>query len=527
MRVLINDTWENGYLDEHLGERKVRISVETLANLKEIKGQYIQYSTGEWRRVVNYIADRGIVATIKKVLSRWRERHRNQKWLSVGLGKIIESRSAMWPEVGEEVAFVAYNHPRCFDRVVIDERFLIAWEATGTGSEVKLVEQREAPPLPDEIGKYTGWASESGWSVDEESLQPAIARVAGKLSQGRITRTFPTESPTSIEERAERGSAPAPFTASLVGLGNYAKTTILPNVPSEIQVDCIHEIDPLQVGKPDTWDCTIDTSGTPSDKDHQDIFFVAGYHHTHTPIAVQALQRGAWAVVEKPLCTTFDQHEKLKAAAGTGRRLFAGFHKRYSRLNDWARKDLGVQPGEPINYYCIVFEIPLPPLHWYNWPSVGSRIVSNGCHWLDHFMFLNRYAPVRDYTLRESSTKDIAVTVELENDAFFTMTLTDSGGARLGVREYVELRAGDVTVTMSDNSKYEAEDGTRVLRRKKTNRRTSYSRMYQAICRQILEGEEGDSIASLRSTKLMLDLEKELQASQSESFEKVGLTGRS
>ncbi|MCS3831104.1 putative dehydrogenase [Salinibacter ruber] len=497
-------------MDEHLGEGQVRIEVEKLANLKEVKGQYIQYSASEWRRVVNYIADRGIVATFKKVLSRWRERHRNQKWLSVGLGKIIESRSHKWPEVGEGVAFLAYDHPQCFNRVVVDEEFLVAWETIGTGSEVKFVEPNHSIPLPDEIERYAGWAPESEWSVDETSLQSAIEQVAGKISHEQVTRRLLVDTRKSIKERAEKDTASDSLTACLFGLGNYAKTTILPNVPDEIRVDCIHEIDPVQVGKPDAWDCTIDTSGTPSDKDRQDIFFVAGYHHTHTPIAVQALQRGGWAVVEKPLCTTFDQYKKIKTEVEVRPRLFAGFHKRYSKLNDWAREDLEVQPGKPINYHCVVFEVPLPSLHWYNWPSVGSRIVSNGCHWLDHFMFLNEYVPVRSHTINESSTKDIVVTVELENDAFFTMTLTDAGSDRLGVREHVELRAGDVTVTISDGSKYKAENSKKLLRKRSENKRSSYYRMYQSICEKILEEKDGDNVNSLRSTKLMLELEKKI-----------------
>jgi hypothetical protein len=102
--------------------------------------------------------------------------------------------------------------------------------------------------------------------------------------------------------------------------------------------------------------------------------------------------------------------------------------------------------------------------------------------------------------------------VALQNGAYFTMTLTDTGSERIGLQEYVELRAGQVTVRLINNASYLAENRTRVLRRFRVNKMVTYKLMYKIIAERISRGEEGDTAQSVRvSTQLILDLEDRLQ----------------
>jgi hypothetical protein len=180
-------------------------------------------------------------------------------------------------------------------------------------------------------------------------------------------------------------------------------------------------------------------------------------------------------------------------------------------LHDWARADLGIRSGDRVDMHSMVYEIPLPVLHWYNWPSSGSRLISNGCHWLDYFLFVNDYAPVVERDVRAMRDRDLAVFVGLENGAQLAMSLTETGSQRLGVRDVTDLRAGDVTVRLIDATYYEAESSSRILRRKRVNPMDAYAIMYDSICRRVAAGESGDPAESLRSTDLMLDLEEELR----------------
>jgi predicted dehydrogenase len=298
----------------------------------------------------------------------------------------------------------------------------------------------------------------------------------------------------------------------LFGLGSYAKTQIIPHVRRHLRLEAVHEIDPDQLSAAGLRGVTLLTRPGPGEAERYDAWFVSGFHHTHAAIAAHALSTGAYAVVEKPLATSRLDFDLLRdtMARSEEPRLFACFQKRYSVMDGWARRDLGVQYGEAVDMHCMVYEIPLPGLHWYNWPNSGSRLISNGCHWLDYFMHVNAFSPVRKAEARALRGSDVTVAVELENGAQGTMTLTDTGSERLGVRDVIDLRAGSVTVRMTDAARYEAESTSAVIRRAAANPLDAYGRMYSSICRRIVERGGGDSPESLRSTALMLDLEEQL-----------------
>jgi predicted dehydrogenase len=328
--------------------------------------------------------------------------------------------------------------------------------------------------------------------------------------------------PASEAREIATSAAPTPTTGAratrrkrgvLFGYGHYAKTNILPNIRRHIEVAAIHEVDPTQTPEVSRRELRWDTAPVPRDDADYDVYLIAGYHHTHAPLAAAALERGAYAVAEKPIAVDEEQLDALLAAMGKSKRGYFGcFHKRYTQMNDYAIRDFRQPVEAPIDYHCIVYEVPLPDLHWYRWPNSKSRLVSNGCHWIDHFLYLNGFEEVRSMELGQSPSGTINCAVILENGAYFTMALTDKGSERIGLQEYVELRAGQVTVRMINNASYLAENRTRVLRKAQFNKMATYKLMYKTIAERIARGEEGDTAQSVRvSTRLILDLEDRLQ----------------
>ncbi len=298
-------------------------------------------------------------------------------------------------------------------------------------------------------------------------------------------------------------------TAVLFGYGNYAKTNIIPNLPANVQLRLIHEIDPMQLGR--VWGSgkvAYCTNAFPSETEWFDLAFVAGYHHTHARIAIEFLRRGAAVVCEKPIAVQRDDFMQLYDEVSRGGRFYACFHKRYSRWNRWIREDLGVSESEPLNYHAIVYEVKLPERHWYRWPNSRSRLVSNGCHWIDHFLFLNNYSEIRSRGVLVGDDSTLFVTISLVNGALFSMTLTDNGSGRVGVRELVEVTAREGRVRITDACKYVSEDGSSVVRTYRENPLSVYGEMYREIVRSAVSGHRGDQINSLRSTEVTLDLDE-------------------
>lgn len=521
MRILAGGSWKDGYLDYHLSDREVRVDVRVYLPLLHLPDVYLAQSRS-LRRLWNYLWEVGPISLSRKVRSRLDERERNEKFLGVGLGVVREVGAKVTdaPSPGSTVVFAAPCHPRCFERVVLIPELLRAveeesWASLGSPNAVLYSEIRLGAGTVPAVERVAGYQPYSGSPLDPADLEACLALAEEQLRSvpARDWRTLVgSGDETSETSRSAIQPTQGALSATVFGYGHYAKTNVLPNLAEGIRCTSVHEIDPTQIGAVDDMPFRCDTSPEPRRGERHDIVCIAGYHHTHAPLAAQALRSGSWAIVEKPLATTHEQlSELLDAARAHPGRLFAGFHKRYSQLNDYTREDLAVAPGDPVSYYCVVFEVPLPARHWYFWPNSRSRLTSNGCHWIDHFLYLNDFAEVIDYAVHEFPNEDLACWAELANGANFNMVLTDKGSSRIGLQEYVEMRTGDRTVSVKNNSVYRAESSSRNLRRARVNKQAGYRNMYRTISEKIVRGEPGDSYESLdRSTRLMLDLERAL-----------------
>ncbi|MDG2334867.1 MAG: hypothetical protein P8Q97_11635 [Myxococcota bacterium] len=529
MRCLLDGGWDDSSLDFHKPAKSYRIQVMAFANLEILEGMYFVLPRSA-KLIWNYIREVGTAETWRKVASRLQERNRNHRFHSFGIGRITEAGWGGQYELDELVVFFAPGSPACVERIVLPEILIdrVREEDIGQLEEGRLLYlSKPQTPAPSASWwtRVTTWSEYSGDSFspgDIPEISAGLHTFAKDMNWSQAER-LETSPPTPIREiHSTLGTFAAPRgkrkRAILFGYGHYAKTNILPNVSNFVDIESVHEIDPIQVpkdwGNVPCWD----SSPVLRETEEYDVYFIAGYHHTHAPLASIALDRGAYAVTEKPIAVEEEQlSDLLRAMDGAKGGLFACFHKRYSPLNDLALEDLGLEPGDPINYNCIVYEVPLPDKHWYRWPNSKSRLISNGCHWIDHFLFLNDYSEVASVKVAESPDGTINCSATLENGAYFTMVLTDVGSQRIGLQDYVELRAGPITVKITNNAHYFSENRFRILRRTKINKTRPYKLMYQSIAEKIGNNAAGDSLDSVRvSSSLVLELERLLELERAE-----------
>lgn len=516
MRVLSGGQWREGYLDEHRGPDQFRIAVRVWAPVEDVDDVYFAPAR-ELRRLWNYVWEVGPVRLMRKVLSRLREGGRNEKFVAVGIGEIIEAPDG--DSLTGTVVFVAPLHPRAVERVVLSREWLSPCpEGLAAPNEEELVcfEPGVIDPGHRGFQEVRAASVHSGEPLDEALLAELLEsakQALGEALRGAPSRALPV-GPSAIEESHRRESSDAEggfLRAVLYGYGHYAKTNVLPNLPDSIRVVAVHEVDPIQLGPVTSLAFSADSSPGLRDGIGYDVYFLAGYHHTHAPLAAAALRAGSWAVSEKPLVTTRPELEDLvDAATEHPDRYFAGFHKRYLAFNEHTHEDLDLRRGDPIHYYCIVYEVPLPARHWYRWPNARSRVTSNGCHWIDHYLHLNGFPQVVASGSHQFPDGDVQCWAEAENGACFSMVLTDKGSNRIGLEEYVEMRTRDRTATVVNNSIYRAESRSRILRKARTNKNLGYSTMYRTIAEKIARGAPGDPVSAIqRSSQLMLDLEED------------------
>ena len=492
---MLRDSAEDGYLDQAMIDGLVRIQVVKVTQYPPLGEQFFRRQF-DFRFVLAYVREIGLHNAFRKVQSRLAERVRNERCIIVGLGRVIESGDpAVIP--GSLVSFTAPDSGPPSERYVV-RRDLVGdpWHGELPDYLQGMWEVVRADAMEDDpgISAIAGWHSYSGaaWPLSKHEIEAVVGR--SLKANGRSTICAYSRSSVTEHTEVTRESG-----LTIFGYGNYVKTVLIPQLGKRIPVRCVHEIDPWQIGRNRNKRWSWDTSPSLRPDERPDVVVVAGFHHTHTSIAVEAMERGARAVIiEKPIVTTGADLERLCAAVEKYRiPIFAAFQKRYSPFNKNLFNDLRIRPGEPVSCFSIAYEVPLPPQHWYRWPSSGSRIISNGCHWIDHFLYLNDFSPVRQVNAAPLGETSIIIRIILVNEAVLSLSLTHEGSPRLGVREHCEFRANGVTATVTDAKNYMSESARGVIRRSRVHPFSAYQRMYSSMCEAIASGADGDSLQSL------------------------------
>jgi predicted dehydrogenase len=518
MYVFTKSGWNNRFLDYYRAPGHYRVTVDLYIVLSRIEGLY----TAEWNyaKLFNYIKELGIRAVIRKARSRLKERLRNEKFLACGIGHICEADPDQMHLLGQRVLFIAPCHPQCVQRVVLQPALIKLLPAALVNMDFQ-----ENEIIYIDTGQYlesgsllklAGYSPFAGQTLDEQAVKQAFSQVEEIISrQDMLVGQKLTTSSSPVTEKYENISfrQDKRRQAIIFGYGHYAKTIIIPNLHQGIWVAKVHEIDPMQFGPVDRLPFDIDSSPIPRPNEQFDVLCIAGYHHTHASLGTYALQKGWDVTIEKPPVTTWEQlHKLLKIMNQSKGRLFVGYTRRYLCFNNFIRSDLGLKENEPLSYYCIVNMARIPNLHWYNWPNSGSQIISNGCHWIDHFLFLNNYGAFKLCDAIQFNNGDIICWAELENGSTFNMVITQNGSMQIGYRETIEIRSKTSTVRIRDLTYYTAEGPNGVLKKAKIKKPLVYINMYRTISQKIVAGQDGDTSESLeRTSSLTLCLEDSLK----------------
>lgn len=519
MRIFSGNKWRGGFLDYHRNRREYRVQVLAWKDVERLEHVY-HTRPKSIRLLLNYFPVVGPVGIVTKTWSRLREERRNDKYVGIGFGEILETPDdAEFPK-GTKVSFVAPWHPALAERIVLPSELLFPTDSLPEIPAATVLHLSLPGKNPEMEKRWwrdiRAWSVYSGVKISAETRKSLAAGLSIELKNTDWSRANrianPDPHPVSETEGQAGTGRNGRKTGILYGFGNYAKINILPYMRPFVDIQTIHEIDPTQISierRVKRWE----TTPLPDQKEKGDVYFVASYNHTHVPITLHALNQGSYVVVEKPVAGDYDELAALEASLKkVGPKLFIGFHKRYGMFNEFARKDLEVKPGEPISYHSIVYELVQPELFWYNWPVSRSTFFANGCHQIDHFLHLNNFSKPKNFDIKLLQDHAVEVWIELENGAVFTTTFSEKGTSRVGPRDFVELKVPGRNVRIIDAIHYQSEDEHRIIRKKRIWKIHSYRDMYRTIGAKIAKNEPGDSIESvITTTKLMLDLEEKLQ----------------
>ena len=234
---------------------------------------------------------------------------------------------------------------------------------------------------------------------------------------------------------------------SFLGSGNYASSVLIPafkavgaelkSVASNTGVSGVH------VGRKYGFSETTTDSDSLFSDDTTDAVVIATRHNSHAGFVLKALKTQKHVFVEKPLCLTLEELDKIKSIYSSSNVLMVGFNRRFAPQVK-KMKILIENINGPKTMIMTINAGKISNDHWTQDLEVGGgRIVGEACHFIDLLRFLVGKT-ITNYHIQfmDSSTKDTAnIQLSFEDGSIGTIHYY-ANGSKSFPKERLEVFAG-------------------------------------------------------------------------------------
>ena len=275
-----------------------------------------------------------------------------------------------------------------------------------------------------------------------------------------IVLTYPAfdgTMPTRAVPRAPR-AVKAELGVAFVGLGNYAKSSLLPEVTKAkgATLTAVVTSTAISAGhsaKKYGFAVAATAPEAAFDDAATDVVFIATRHDTHADLATRALQAGKHVFCEKPLALDEASLARVMAAALAAPGLLTvGFNRRFAPLLVQAKAALEPRTGPLLMLYRVNAGV-VPADSWVTRGEGGGRILGEACHFVDALSYLCGAAPVSAQAVAARGLAD-GVTALLTFADGSTGTILYAPQGDPGVpKEYCEIFASGRIVRLDDFTK--------------------------------------------------------------------------
>jgi predicted dehydrogenase len=185
-----------------------------------------------------------------------------------------------------------------------------------------------------------------------------------------------------------------------------------------------------------------------------DAVVIATRHDSHARLTIDALEAGKAVFVEKPLCITEVELERIAhvvdrlRAAGRAPFVMVGFNRRFAPAVEALRVAMA---GAPVSIVYRVNAGRLAPQSWIEHADEGGgRIVGEVCHFVDLCAYLAG-SPVVEVCATRSAAgpDDVMVSLKMANGSMATIAYLIDGD-RAAAKERIELFGGGRCGTIDD-----------------------------------------------------------------------------
>jgi predicted dehydrogenase/threonine dehydrogenase-like Zn-dependent dehydrogenase len=200
---------------------------------------------------------------------------------------------------------------------------------------------------------------------------------------------------------------------SFFGSGNYAASVLIPAFKAEntelISVASNTGVSGVYVGRKYGFSETTTDSDRLFSDNKTDAVVIATRHNTHADFVIKALKNQKHVFVEKPLCLTLEELNKIESTYSPSNILMVGFNRRFAPQVQ-KMKMLLENIKSPKTMIMTINAGKISNDHWTQDSEIGGgRIVGEACHFIDLLRFLVGKT-ITNYKIQfmDSSTKDTA-----------------------------------------------------------------------------------------------------------------------
>ena len=323
----------------------------------------------------------------------------------------------------------------------------VRWtEQRNMAAFLALIEQGRITPRAYVTHRYAIAEAEKAYDL-MESGAPHLA----------ILLTYPEHSsrppppPVAPKPRAEKATLGVAF----VGLGNYAKSVLLPKVRGAEGVALTAVVTKTGISANHSKDkFGFDAAATDSqaalDDPTTDAIFIATRHDTHAALSARALRAGKHVFCEKPLAIdAAGLEDVMDAARNAPGVLTVGFNRRFAPLLIKAKQALEPRSGPLMMIYRVNAGM-LPADSWIQRDEGGGRILGEVCHFVDSLTFLCGSLPIEAQAASAGGQSDaVSAILRFADGSVGTIVYSSLGDPSLP-KEYLEAFANGRVIRLDD-----------------------------------------------------------------------------
>jgi predicted dehydrogenase len=189
-----------------------------------------------------------------------------------------------------------------------------------------------------------------------------------------------------------------------------------------------------------------------------ELLYISSNHASHTPYAIEALNRQVDVYTEKPVSVNKEQFSKLiKTIRKSNARIWAGYNRPFSGAIQRITGSIK-NCRQPISLGCFVSGHKIPEDHWYRNPGEGTRICGNAGHWLDLMIHLfaargntpETFDVTIDYSNQNEPDDNLAMNITTEMHDLVSIVITSRTEPFEGINETINIQCGDLIAKIDD-----------------------------------------------------------------------------